>query len=183
MHSRANICDWSPLPFAWFVVSSHDRDWKRTKFLRVLRFQMRSVCPVVFPISSLNFITIVSDFYVSISKHARASSVPINTACRLGPTIPATREYHSRNITYIYANFYRFWTVHASSLKPVGSLAPIIGPPRSFRVHCSEISAAYWPPRERTCDLVGRFRQLGETGPYNVSFIAYVRSLVYLMRN
>lgn len=71
--------------------------WKRTKFLRVLRFQMRSVCPVVFPISSLSFITISFDFYVSISKHARASSPPINSARRLGPTIPATRERWEHN--------------------------------------------------------------------------------------
>lgn len=68
------------------------QDWKRMKFLRILRFQTRSACPVVFPISSLSFITIAFDFYVSISEYTHAWSVPINTACHLGPTIPATRN-------------------------------------------------------------------------------------------
>lgn len=134
----------------------------------------------VFPDSSLSFIRIASDFYVSISKHARASSPAVNKASPSGASIFRLRGSIIAAKPFIYATyaaarprggeFYRSPGPRASSsLKSPssGSLAPVIGGPRRSSLPHVPVKFLLRTglPQERTCDLVVRFRKPGELGP------------------
>lgn len=128
---------------------------KRLKFLRTFYAFGCNLCMAnIFSI--LSFITITFDFYVSISKRARASSLPMNKTLPSSQLFNGFAEILTRMLYRGHANGEFYWfqiCAFVSSLKGVGSLAPIIER-RSSSIFFAVKFQLRYRPLERTCDLV-----------------------------